>query len=199
MNMTQTAKREIERYLRHVHHTLRSREVAECQEIVDELRTHILESLTAQGLETIRAGDVRHVLATMDPPQAYRSDDEGTGPSRRSRADGIGRIGFSFLLAAVGCAGAALLLGTLFLSAPLLRGGLILAALFGVAALGLGIASWRSPLGKVAAISSLLMMVAALCFAPLGGVRSGPGEPDITQQEHADARGEPTEAHGDQR
>jgi len=193
MNTTRTAKRLIERYLKGVDRALTRQEVAERREIVDELRTHIHESLAAEDLRTIRADDVRRVLATMDPPDAYRSEGEDTAPSASVRGQRIGRIGFFFLIAALATAGFAILVGAVFSLDALLRGGLIVAAFLAATGFGLGVAGWRSPLGKAAVVGSVLVLAAALVFLPLGGSRSGPGEPVITRHGPIEAGGDPAE------
>ncbi|MFC2095427.1 hypothetical protein ACFLSW_03200 [Candidatus Bipolaricaulota bacterium] len=176
MNLSRNAQRWIDRYLRRVGRALRHLDPMERREIVDGLRAHIHEGLAERGADPVRMDDVRAVLSTMDNPQGFGKDDAIEASIQTGRGLMFGRLGFYFLLAGLVLSVLALTLGATVADA-LFRGGLILSGVLIVCALGLGIAGWRSPLGKVAIICSVLVLASAAIFIPARVTSSGPGSP----------------------
>lgn len=165
MNLSRNAQRWIDRYLRRVGQALRHLDPTERHEIVDGLRAHIHEGLAERGADPVRMEDVRAVLSSMDSPQSFRSENGIEASFRTGRGLMFGRLGFYFLLAGLVLSALALTLGAT-VSGALFRGGLILSGILLVCALGLGIAGWRSPLGKATIICSVLVLASSAIFIP---------------------------------
>jgi uncharacterized membrane protein len=185
MNLSKRAERRIEKYLGGVERALRHLEPAERREIVTNLRTHIREGLAERNAISPTLENVNDVLRSMDLPQSYGIDEAVERASRAGHSRTIGRLGFCIFLVGIGVAVLSFLLGGLAADA-LLRGGLILSGVLVLCALGLGIAGWRDPYGKAAAIGAALTLIAAAFFIPAKQTSTGPGTPQPVVERQAE-------------
>ncbi len=151
----------INRYLKNVERALEHLEPGERREILGGLRTHIHEGLAQRGSTPPSVEDVRAVLSTMDTPQAYCVEAARGVSTNAARSRTIGRLGFFFLLGGIVVAALSLLFGAL-IAEVLFQGGLILSVVLVICALGMGVASWRDPYGKAAAICAVLTLACVL-------------------------------------
>lgn len=166
MSNSGRVQRRIDRYLKNVGRALEHLEPSERREILDGLRTHIHEGLAQRGSTPPSVEDVRAVLSTMDAPQAYRVEAARGGSTKEARSRTIGRFGFFFLLSGIVVVALSLLFGAL-IAELLFQGGLILSVVLVVCALGLGVAGWRDPYGKAAAICAVLTLACVLASETL--------------------------------
>ena len=182
MSDSRKVQRRIDRYLKNVGRALEHLDPGERCEILDGLRTHIHEGLAQQGSTPPSVEDVRVVLSSMDVPQAYCGAAARGGSTRSARNRTIGRLGFFFLLGGIGIAALSLLFGALIAEA-LFQGGLIFSVVLVVCALGMGVAGWRDPYGKAAAICAVLTLACALASETLVVRESQPetssGAPEV--------------------
>ena len=185
MNISRNAQRWIDQYLRRAGRALRHLDSPERCEIVDGLRAHIHEGLAERGASPVRVEDVRAVLSTMDNPQGFRTDDDIQATIHAGRSRLLGRLGFYFLLAGLVLSALALAQGVT-VAESLFRGGLILSGILLVCALGLGIAGWRSPLGKATIICSALVLAALTLFIPARVTLPRSGSPQPVVETHTE-------------
>lgn len=185
MNLTKKAQRVMNQYLGRVRRTLRHVDPAESQEIVAGLRAHIYESLGERGSSLIQAEEIRTVLSEMDAPRGFGIEDSMDSAIRTGRSHILGRLGFFAVVGAAVLSALALLLGAT-VADSLLRGGLVLGGILAVAGLGLGIAGWRSPLGKAAVICGVVALAAASFLMPARVSISSPSNsPQPVVESHA--------------
>ena len=184
MNLTSKAQRMVNRYLGRVQRALRHLGPAERREIVDGLRTQIHESLAERGSNPVQADDVHAVLSTMDSPQGFGSENGMDSSIQTGRSHVLGRLAFFAVIGAAILAVLALLLGAT-VAESLLRGGLVLSGILAICGLGLGIAGWRSALGKAAVICAVLALAAVSFLLPARVSTSRTDSPQPVVESHS--------------
>lgn len=184
MTSLSKAQRLIERYLHRVGKALHHLDPGERGEILADLRSHIQEELARRQVTHPSPQDVAAVLAGMETPESFRPDGASSTAPWPSRSRTFGRLALIALVSALGVFLLSLLLGNLVAEAWL-RGGVLLTLVLSVAALALGIAGWRHPYGKGAAITAIVMLVVASFMFPARRTASQSGSPEPIIEERA--------------
>ena len=185
-NRSTRVKRRIDRYLAGVGRALDHIEAEERREVLRGLRTHIHEELAQRSGTSPSLDDVRAVLESMDPPEAYRAGTAGGSSSRASRSRTLGRLGFWFFVGACAVFLLGVVLGSCVADA-FFRVGAILAIVGSLCALGIGAYGWRDPYGKAAVIGAVVALAVATALLPVRQTASGPSAPEPVVEVHGDS------------
>jgi hypothetical protein len=173
-------REKISEYLAEVEAHLQAASPDERRETLRGLEEHLWEALRARGGEKPTMADLEAVLAQAAPPSSY-------GSARVRRTFPYRQVGW----AAVAALGASVALPAFaILAAPLFGWNLPLAAIalgiaapFLMAAVVLGIVSWREPQGKAAVIGSLLFALALSLLVPVTRQETGGSPTPVESRE----------------
>jgi hypothetical protein len=163
-------RKRITDYLAEVEAHLQAVEPDERRETLRGIEEHLWESLRARGGDTPTMADLEAVLAQAAPPSSFGSArTRRTFPYRQ-----VGWAAVAALGAAIALPGLALLASRLFgWDLPLAAVVLGIGAPLLVAAIVLGIVSWREPQGKAALVGAVLVALAVSLVVPLTRQETG--------------------------
>jgi hypothetical protein len=160
-------------YLAEVEAHLQAADPAERRETLRGIEEHLWEALRARGGDEPSPADVEAVLAEAAPPSSFGSAlDRRPFPFRALGWAALAALGASIAVPALVLLGARLFGWQVPLAAVVLIAG----APFLLAAVTLGIVSWRTPQGKAAVIGAVLVGVAVSFVVPVTRT-GGPSAP----------------------
>ncbi len=167
-------REKIAEYLSEVEAHLQAANPEERRETLRGLEEHLWEALRARAGDEPTPADLEAVLAQAAPPSSF-----GWAPARRAFPfRQVGWAAVAALGAGVASPALVLLASRLFAwNVPLAVVVLLIGAPFLLAAVVLGIVSWREPQGKAALIGAVLVAFAVSLVVPLTRQETGSPTP----------------------